>query len=180
MWDRRQSSKKKTLSGQKNVLSDPGPGDVRRCFKKGRGILKFESAAGETLESKLLKVAALFPQLSSPLLNAKKNEEDDYFGLDASAFIRLCKDFEGRWIAWWWWEHYIFCWCRRLSRPGHLDRRLSLEYEQNCFVQSDVSRQCSGRDRGAEGRSLSSSFPRWCCSKSGGRVDYYIAAQFYV
>ena len=96
MWDRRQSSKKKTLSGQKNVLSDPGPGDVRRFFKKGRGILKFESAAGETLESKLLKVAALFPQLSSPLLNAKKNEEDDYFGLDASAFIRLCKDFEGR------------------------------------------------------------------------------------
>ena len=53
-------------------LSDPGPGDVKRCFKKGRGILKFESAAGETLESKLLKVAALFPELSSPLLNANK------------------------------------------------------------------------------------------------------------
>ena len=51
----RQSSKKKTNSGQKNVfLSDAGPGDVKRCFKKGRGILKFESAAGETLESKLL------------------------------------------------------------------------------------------------------------------------------
>ena len=88
--------KRKHSLDKKNVLSDPGPGDVRRCFKKGRGILKFESAAGETLESKLLKVAALFPQLSSPLLNAKKNEEDDYFGLDASAFIRLCKDFEGR------------------------------------------------------------------------------------
>ena len=64
--------KRKHFLDKKMFLSDPGPGDVKRCFKKSCGILKFKSAAGETLESKLLKVAALFPELSSPLLNANK------------------------------------------------------------------------------------------------------------